>query len=69
MTRQDLDRQVTLLLLMPAEAELLEAALRQFRATNGGGYTRLRDNVLEMLETARFTDHELGRLGDLAAPR
>jgi hypothetical protein len=54
---------------LPAEAELLAIALRQFRATNGGGYTQLRRNILEMLETARFTDHELGRLGELPGQR
>lgn len=64
MTRQDIARRVTLLLLMP-EAELIDRALRQYHATHGGGYTQLRDNVLEMLASSRYSEHELRRLGEL----
>jgi hypothetical protein len=62
-------RPIVVLLLTPAEAELVASALERFRATNGGGYSQLKRNVLQMLETARFTGLELRAFGELDKDR
>jgi hypothetical protein len=57
---------VTLLILTPPEAELLERALRRYRPHDGAGEAQLRKQVREMLSTARYTERELRELEGIA---
>jgi hypothetical protein len=67
-TRQDVSRPVVVLLLQPAEAQLVRQALERMpKRAAGNGESRMVQNVLEMLASASFTERELGelsRLGD-----
>jgi DNA-binding MarR family transcriptional regulator len=67
-SRHDAPRRCTVLVLTPAEAELVERALERMpKRADGNGEPRMVRNVLEMLETSNYTDRELGELGELAA--
>jgi hypothetical protein len=65
-TDQSIPRKVIVLALTPAEAKLIVRALERMPKTNGGGEPQLREQILEMLETARFTKAELRQLEAIA---
>jgi len=60
---------VTVLCLMPAEAALVERALRRYRTHNGAGERQLREQVLEMLASANYSERELGELATIGEER
>lgn len=69
MTRQNVSRPIVVLLLTPAEAELVRSAIERMPQSMGAGHPQIRDAVLSMLASAWFTERELGELSRMGDQR